>query len=169
MWLSFKSKLPFAVEVFVDSINAVSSYNSAAEGGSQHYIVSPIQNRLDGCAYVDGNIEQFVARPTRRSSAPSTPTAAIKTSFTTMEFRIIPMREKDIQICFKSLERKIKLELDDDDRITKVGGFAIAFNTLEPSMYPGYPSRMYFEQTYGELVLQSYDTPQTMGIKSVSI
>lgn len=169
MWISFKSKLPFAIEVLVDSINAISGYTSPTEGGMQHYIVSPIQDRLDGCIYNDGNVEQFVARPGNQGSVETPISGAGDTGFTTMELRVTPMKKRDMQLCFRSYERKIKLEVEEGDPITENGAVAIAFNTPEPSLFPGYPLRTYFEQTYGELVLQNYDTPQSMGLKSVSI
>jgi len=159
----------FAIEVLVDSVNAISGYASLAEGKLQHHIVSPAQERLGGCLYKDRNIEQFVARSTGEGSVAIPFKQAVDTGFSMMEIRVIPLKKKDMQIRFRSYEREIKFEVKEDDVTTDVGKLAIAFNTFEPKLLPGYPKRMYFEQTFDELVLQDYDKPQSNGLKSVRI
>lgn len=77
MWISLKAKAPFAVQIFVGGVNAVSGepigdnettmmrrLNLMENNKSiQDYIVTPKQLWLDGIATGTGRVRQFVAMP----------------------------------------------------------------------------------------------------------
>ena len=77
MWISLKSKVPFAVQIFVGGVNAVSGDptgdNEAImmrrlslvekKKSVQDYVVTPEQLWLDGIATGNGRVRQFVAMP----------------------------------------------------------------------------------------------------------
>jgi hypothetical protein len=70
MWIRFKSQKPYAVQVFVGSINAISGKDAITPGTkydeedcqiSQDYVIVPGQKWLDGVAVRPGLVRQFVA------------------------------------------------------------------------------------------------------------
>ncbi|KAF8851634.1 hypothetical protein BDZ45DRAFT_717327 [Acephala macrosclerotiorum] len=77
MWIRFSSKESFAVKLYVGGVNAISGepavetaatnlrrQNLIAQSKSvQDYLVTPLQDWLDGIATVDGTVRQFVAMP----------------------------------------------------------------------------------------------------------
>ncbi len=77
MWISLKSKVPFAVQIFVGGVNAVSGDptgdNKAImmrrlslvekKKSVQDYVVTPDQLWLDGIATGNERVRQFVAMP----------------------------------------------------------------------------------------------------------
>lgn len=77
MWISFTSKDPFAVKIYVGGVNAVSgepaieteatlaNRNKRLKDGQniQDYVVVPKQLWLDGVAATNGCVRQFVAMP----------------------------------------------------------------------------------------------------------
>ncbi len=77
MWISLKSKVPFAVQIFVGGVNAVSGDptgdNEAImmrrlslmekKKSVQDYVVTPEQLWLDGIATGNERVRQFVAMP----------------------------------------------------------------------------------------------------------
>jgi hypothetical protein len=77
MWINFTSNSPFAIKVYLGSVNAVSG-EAAAETAdtklrrqtlisqkksTQDYVVAPNQLWLDGIASGGGEVKQFVAMP----------------------------------------------------------------------------------------------------------
>lgn len=78
MWISFKSKVPFAIKIFVGGVNAISGDPTGNSDQAvmmrrlslvekkksiQDYIVTPKQLWLDGIASDNECIRQFVAMP----------------------------------------------------------------------------------------------------------
>ncbi|KAK1984817.1 integral membrane protein [Colletotrichum cereale] len=77
MWISFSSRAPFAIKLYVGGVNAVSGFPMTENDKTrekrlkmlssghqlQDYIVLPEQNWLDGIVSEDGKIRQFVAQP----------------------------------------------------------------------------------------------------------
>lgn len=77
MWISFESSEPFAIQIFVGGVNAVSGEptgdNEAImmrrlslmeeKKSIQDYVVTPKQLWLDGIATGNGRVRQFVAMP----------------------------------------------------------------------------------------------------------
>lgn len=77
MWISLKSEEPFAIQIFVGGVNAVSGEptgdNEAVmmrrlslmekKKSIQDYVVTPKQLWLDGIATDHGRVRQFVAMP----------------------------------------------------------------------------------------------------------
>ena len=77
MWISLKAKVPFAVQIFVGGVNAVSGEPIGEDEATlmrrlslmekkksiQDYVVTPEQLWLDGIATGKGRVRQFVAMP----------------------------------------------------------------------------------------------------------
>lgn len=77
MWISFESSQPFAIQIFVGGVNAISGEptgdNEAImmrrlsllekKKSIQDYVVTPKQLWLDGIATGNGRVRQFVAMP----------------------------------------------------------------------------------------------------------
>ena len=77
MWISLKAEAPFAIQVFVGGVNAVSGEPIGEDETTlmrrltlmekkksiQDYVVTPKQLWLDGIATGNGHVRQFVAMP----------------------------------------------------------------------------------------------------------
>ena len=77
MWISLRSRVPFAVQIFVGGVNAVSGEPIGEDEATmmrrlnlmekkksiQDYVVTPKQLWLDGIATDKGRVRQFVAMP----------------------------------------------------------------------------------------------------------
>lgn len=77
MWIRFSSEESFAIKLYVGGVNAISGepavetaatnlrrQNLIAQSKSvQNYLVTPLQDWLDGFATADGIVRQFVAMP----------------------------------------------------------------------------------------------------------
>lgn len=77
MWISLKAEKPFAIQIFVGGVNAVSGEPIGEDEATlmrrltlmekkksiQDYVVTPDQLWLDGIATGNGRVRQFVAMP----------------------------------------------------------------------------------------------------------
>lgn len=77
MWINFKSRKPFAIQVFLGGVNAISGEPISGDSATnlrrltklanyesiQDYVVTPKQLWLDGIATTAGSVRQFVAMP----------------------------------------------------------------------------------------------------------
>lgn len=77
MWISLRSRVPFAVQVYVGGVNAISGEPVGEDEATlmrrltlmekkesiQDYVVTPKQLWLDGIATGNGRVRQFVAMP----------------------------------------------------------------------------------------------------------
>ncbi|KAH8595364.1 hypothetical protein B0O99DRAFT_155247 [Bisporella sp. PMI_857] len=77
MWIRFRSKMPYAIKIYVGAVNAISGEPAVETAATklrrqrllsekksiQDYVVVPEQYWLDGIATSEGKVRQFVAMP----------------------------------------------------------------------------------------------------------
>ncbi|KAF2474701.1 ubiquitin-domain-containing protein [Lindgomyces ingoldianus] len=127
MWIKFVSKKPYAVQLFVGGINAVSGIPlvslsgdhspslPSSSIGDQDYMVIPEQNWIDGIATAPGVVRQFVAMPSGSGYSVEVQ-ATGKEEFAGMLFSVTPRMEPSVSGGYHRRVRDIKL------KVTALGG-----------------------------------------------
>jgi hypothetical protein len=121
MWMKFKSQKPYAVQLFVGGVNAVSGQpivrpdapESSITRGSrdQDYMAVPEQNWIDGIATSPNEVRQFVAMPTGSGYSVEVQVTG-REDFAGMLFSVTPRLSNSTSVHFCQRIRDTQVRVD---------------------------------------------------------
>lgn len=121
MWMKFKSKKPYAVQLFVGGVNAVSGQplvqpgapasSTTRESRTQDYMVIPEQKWIDGIATRPGEVRQFIAMPTGSGYSVEVQVTG-REDFAGMLFAVTPRLSPSTSVGFHQRARDQQIRVD---------------------------------------------------------